>query len=113
MFAAFNAHDVAGLMAHFSPDLEFFHDKDGLLSYEQVTKGFTNVFANNPDLRRELVPGSLQVFPLPGYGALETGKHRFCHTENGKADCGVFQFTQVWHKTDAGWRVTRELSYGH
>ena len=44
---------------------------------------------------------------------MEVGSHRFCHLENGKQDCGVFEFAHVW-KEDAGrWRVTRVLSYGH
>ena len=113
MFAAFNAGDVSSLMAFFSEDLEFYHDKDGLLSYGKVRAGFSRLFAQNMGLRRELVPGTLKVFPVPGYGAIETGSHRFCHMENGKQDCGVFEFTQVWQKKDGRWQVTRELSYGH
>jgi ketosteroid isomerase-like protein len=113
MFEAFNAHDVDALMSFFAHDLEFFHDKDGLLDHAAVKTGFTRVFANNPDLRRELVPGSLEVHPLPGYGALQVGRHRFCHTENGKPDCGAFSFVQVWRWSGGEWKVARELSYGH
>ena len=113
MFDAYNAHDVAGLMAMFADDLEFFHDKGGLLNHEQVTAGFTNVFANNKDIRRELVADSLEVYPVKGYGAIETGAHRFCHTENAQPVCGTFRFVQVWRFKDGAWTVTRELSYGH
>lgn len=113
MFEAFNAHDVDALMAFFAHDLEFFHDKDGLLDHAQVKTGFTRLFAGNTDLRRELVPGSLEVHPLPGYGALQVGRHRFCHTENGKPDCGEFSFVQVWRWSGGEWKVARELSYGH
>jgi ketosteroid isomerase-like protein len=113
MFDAFNAHDVNELMSFFAPDLEFYHDKDGLLDRGAVMTGFTRVFANNPDLRRDLVPGTVEVHPLPGYGALQVGRHRFCHTEDGKADCGTFAFVQVWRWSGGEWRVSRELSYGH
>jgi ketosteroid isomerase-like protein len=113
MFAAFNTHDLAKTMAFFSDDLEFYHDKDGLLSYAKVRDGFGRLFAQNNGLRRELVPGTIEVYPLPGLGALETGAHRSCHVENGKDDCGTFRFTLVWQKKDGGWRVTRALSYGH
>jgi hypothetical protein len=65
------------------------------------------------DIRRELVPGSMHAYPLPGYGALQTGAHRFCHTENGKQDCGVFEFSMIWQKKDDQWRITRVISYGH
>lgn len=100
MFEAYNAHDVDGLMAWFTKDLEFHHDTGGLLDYEQVKAEFTNVFANNKDIRRDLVDGTLEVYPVMDYGAIEIGAHRFCHTGNGKPDCGTFQFTQIWRFKD-------------
>jgi hypothetical protein len=30
-----------------------------------------------------LVPGSLEVYPIPGYGAMQIGAHTFCHIEDG------------------------------
>lgn len=113
MFDAFNRHDVDGLMASFTEDLEFYHDKDGLLGHAQVTSGFQRLFAANKDLRRDLVPGSLEVYPLGKWGALEVGRHRFCHEENGRQDCGTFHFSHVWQRVGDGWKVRRVLSYGH
>jgi ketosteroid isomerase-like protein len=113
MFDAFNAHDADALMALFSEDLEFYHDKDGLVRFEAVRKGFTSMFAQNNGIRRDLIPGSLEVYPVGTYGALEIGAHRFCHVENGKNDCGVFKFLHVWRKTGDRWQVTRVVSYGH
>jgi ketosteroid isomerase-like protein len=113
MFAAYDAHDVDALMAFFAPELEFFHDTGGLLDHAAVRAGFTNVFANNRDIRRELIPEATVVHPIAGYGALQFGRHRFCHTENGRPDCGTFGFVQVWRLQDGRWQVTRELSFGH
>ena len=113
MFDAYNSHDVNALMAFFDPGLEFFHDTGGLLDFDQVKAGFTNVFASNKDIRRELVPGSLEVYPIKDYGAIQVGEHRFCHTENGQPDCGTFKFVQIWRYADGHWRVTRDVSYGH
>jgi hypothetical protein len=113
MFDAYNAHDVDGLMAWFSEDLEFYHDTGGLLDFQQVKAGFTSVFANNKDIRRDLVDGSLEVYPIQGFGAIETGSHRFCHTENGQQDCGTFRFMQIWRFSDGAWKVSRDVSYGH
>jgi hypothetical protein len=113
MFEAYNAHDVGGLMAWFTEDLEFYHDTGGLLDFEQVKAGFTNVFANNKDIRRDLIDGTLEVYPVKDYGAIEIGAHRFCHTENGKPDCGTFRFMQIWQFKDGAWKVSREVSYGH
>lgn len=113
MFEAYNAHDVDRLMAMFTDDLEFYHDTGGLLNHEQVTAGFTGVFANNKDIRRDLVEGTLEVYPVKDYGAIEIGTHRFCHTENGKPDCGSFRFMQLWRFKDGAWQVSRDVSYGH
>jgi ketosteroid isomerase-like protein len=113
MFDAYNAHDVDRLMAMFADDLEFYHDTGGLLNHAQVKAGFTSVFANNKDIRRDLVDGTLEVYPIKGFGAIETGAHRFCHTENGKPDCGTFRFMQLWRLRDGAWQVSREVSYGH
>ncbi len=115
MFAAFNRHDLAGLMSFFTEDLEFYHDKGGLSGYEQTKQGFERLFQQNATtgLRRELIPGSLEVYPVKDYGAIAESRHRFCHLEQGKQDCGTFKNTMVWRRTGQGWKVSRVLSYDH
>lgn len=113
MFDAFNAHDIDGVMALFSEDLEFYHDKGGLLRYEDTRNGMKGNFDQNNGLRRDLVPGSLEVYPINNYGAVEIGAHRFCHVEDGKDDCGVLKFVHVWRKTGDQWKITRVVSYDH
>jgi hypothetical protein len=78
-----------------------------------VKEDFVDLFKNVPDLRRELVPGTLEVYPLKGYGAIEVGEHRFCHDEDGKQDCGTMKFSMVWRQTGATWKLSRVLSYAH
>lgn len=112
-FDAFNAHDVDRLMPMFAQDLEFYHDTGGLTDYRQTTDGFTKMFAGTPDIRRDLVKGSVEVYPIKDYGAIEIGEHRFCHKENGKNDCGTFRFTMIWRKEGESWKLSRVLSYGH
>ena len=51
--------------------------------------------------------------PVDAEGAMQIGAHTFCHMENGKEDCGTFQFAHVWQKKDGTWRITRVLSFGH
>jgi ketosteroid isomerase-like protein len=115
LFAAFNEHNSSKLMSYFSEDLEFYHDKGGLSDYAGTTTGFESLFKNNQTtgLRREIVPGSLEVYPINDYGAIETCLHQFCHKEKGKDDCGTFKNTMIWKKTDTGWKVTRVISYDH
>lgn len=113
IFDAFNAHDVDRLMSLFTDDLEFYHDTGGLGDYRQNAEGFKKMFASTPDIRRDLVKGSLEVYPIKDYGAMEIGQHRFCHKENGKDDCGTFGFAMVWRKSGDSWKISRVLSYGH
>jgi ketosteroid isomerase-like protein len=113
IFGAFNAHDVDRLMSMFTDDLEFYHDTGGLGDYRQNAEGFRKMFAATPDIRRDLVKGSLEVYPIKDYGAIEIGEHRFCHKENGKDDCGTFKFAMVWRKDGESWKISRVLSYGH
>ncbi|WP_139923804.1 nuclear transport factor 2 family protein [Hymenobacter sp. DG01] len=115
MFAAFNHHDAAQLQTFFAEDLEFYHDKGGLTSFEQTMQSFRSLFAQNKTtgLNRQLVPGTLEVYPISGYGAVETHQHRFCHVENGRDDCGTFKNMMVWRLRDGQWKVTRVVSYGH
>ena len=113
IFGAFNAHDPVGLMSRFTEDLEFYHDTGGLTDYRQTGENFKKLFTNVPDIRRDLVPGTLEVYPIKDHGALQIGEHRFCHQENGKDDCGSFKFAMIWRKDGETWNISRVLSYGH
>ena len=78
-----------------------------------ICAGFRTTAKQNNQLKRELVKGSLEVYPIPGYGAMEIGAHTFCHIENGKQECGTFKFVHIWQKNKEGWQITRVVSYGH
>jgi hypothetical protein len=113
LFTAFNNRDLEKLKTLFTDNLEFFHDIGGLTNYTQNMEAFKSTAAKNNDLRRELIAGSLEVYPVKDYGAMQIGSHRFCHTENGKPDCGVFKFVHIWKKTGDRWQISRVISYGH
>ncbi|WP_400191412.1 nuclear transport factor 2 family protein [Hymenobacter sp. B81] len=115
LFAAFNRHDLAQLQTFFAPDLEFYHDHGGLTNFEQTMAGFRSLFERNQTtgLNRQLVPGTLEVYPIKGYGAVETYQHRFCHVENGRDDCGTFKNMMLWRLRDGRWQITRVVSYDH
>jgi hypothetical protein len=65
-------------------------------------------------VRRELVKGSLHVYSIDNYGAVEIGEHRFFLTQKGKKEKldGIGKFVNVWRKKDGEWRMSRVLSYG-
>ncbi|HMH13885.1 MAG TPA: nuclear transport factor 2 family protein [Edaphobacter sp.] len=113
LFDAYNTCDIDKLGSMVSDDLEFYHDKTGLAVGK---KNFTDAIKNNicGKVTRELVKGSLEVYPLKGYGAVEIGVHRFHHP--GAQDYGVVgeaKFVHLWQYKDGAWKVTRVISYDH
>jgi len=113
LFNAFNSRDIDQFKNLFTADLEFYHDKGGLTNYEYTINSLKATAALNNQLKRELIKGSLEVYPIPGYGAMEIGAHTFCHFENGKQDCGTFKFVHIWKKNNGEWQIARVVSYDH
>ena len=112
-FSAFNEKNINTFASFLDSSLEFYHDKGGLTDKTYSVNSLKNVAVNVPDLKRTLLKETMEVYPIPNYGAVQIAQHRFCHMENGKMDCGVFKFIHVWKKTDAGWKVTRIISVDH
>jgi hypothetical protein len=113
LFDAYNSCDIDKLGTLVTDDLEFYHDKTGLAVGKQV---FLNAIKNNicGKVTRKLVEGSLEVYPLKGYGAVEIGVHRFYHP--GVQDHGVVgeaKFVTLWQYKDGAWKVSRVISYDH
>ena len=113
LFAAFNKRDLTQFRSFFARDLEFYQDNEGVENYAQTMKDFGQMFGQTAPIRRELLPGSLEVYPIRNYGAIEVGRHQFCHVENGRDDCGTFKFVHIWRRTKTGWKIARVVSYGH
>jgi len=95
----------------FAPDVEFYHDTGGVTWNRQDMIANTAKYACG-NYRRELVAGSLRVFPVKGFGAIAQGTHRFCQTKTGNCE-GMADFAIIWRNQDSSWTITRVLSYGH
>ena len=63
-------------------------------------------------MTRQLVAGSLEVYPLHGYGAVEIGTHRFYHP-GMEGPAGEAKFVTLWQYKDGAWKVSRVISYDH
>lgn len=115
VFDAFNhCADPAQLQEHagyFASDVEFYHDTGGVTWTREAMLANTRNYACG-HYTRELVPGTLQVYPVKDFGAISRGVHRFCQVAAGRCD-GEADFTMVWRLRDGKWEITRVLSYGH
>jgi hypothetical protein len=115
---AYNHCDVEKMETFFTEDLEFYHDKGGLtVSADSLFKSMRKGLCGNPNwyLRREAIPGTVQVFPMNNYGAILSGEHLFYVNEKGKPERldGIAKFTHVWRYKDNQWKMHRVLSYDH
>lgn len=111
LFDAYNHCDLTTMASLVADDLEFYHDKTGLARGRQsLIDGVKNNICGK--VTRELVPGTLQVYPISGYGAVEVGIHRFHHPGNAN-DVGEAQFITLWQNTNGKWHVTRVISFDH
>jgi hypothetical protein len=109
LFTAYNTCDLATISPMVDENLEFYHDKTGLTVGRQP---LLDALKNNicGKVMRELV-GTIEVYPLANYGAVEIGVHRFRHT--GDSDTGEARFIQLWREKDGQWQLTRVISFDH
>ena len=113
LFDAVNSRDIDKLKTMFSPDLEFYHDLGGLTNYEQNLEASRKNFASGRRIKRELVAGSMKVYPVPKHGAIQTGEHRFCDLAKATDNCSVYKFVHIWKQTSEGWKLSRVVSFDH
>ena len=112
LFDAYNRCDLVKISSFFTDDVEFYHDQGGVtLGNAKLTESIQKNICGG-DVRRELVPGTLQVHRMKGYGAVEIGVHRFYHPQS-KTPAGEGKFIHLWQYKDGAWKITRAISYDH
>jgi len=112
LFDAYNRCDLEKFASFVADDIEFYHDKGGLTLGKQA---FVDAIKRNicgTDIRRELVPGTLEAHYMKGYGAVEIGTHRFLHPKSNNGT-GEGRFVTLWQYKDGSWKITRALSFDH
>jgi hypothetical protein len=107
-FDSYNTCKLEVFAAMVDEDLEFYHDRGGLLtSKEKLVESIKNNICNK--VRRELLEGSNEVYPVPGYGAIQLGAHRF-HNLAEASTSRYARFMTIWKHTDGKWTITRVVS---
>ena len=113
LFDSYNKCDLEKFQSFFVDNVEFYHDQGGItLGSAALTDSVKKNICGK--VTRELVPGSLKVFYMKGYGLLETGVHRFHHPGHEDTEgVGEGQFIHLWQYKDGAWKITRAISYDH
>ncbi|MES2442096.1 MAG: nuclear transport factor 2 family protein [Pseudomonadota bacterium] len=118
----FTECDPARLATMVAPDFEMYHDKDGFVFADAASLigayGKQCEAKKAPDAwrsRRELIPGTMRVDPVPGFGAIEEGDHVFYERKGDGPEklVGRAHFVQLWRSSPQGWKLARVFSYRH
>lgn len=114
LFGAYNHCDLAKFASLLDENIEFYHDQGGVtLGREKLTASIKNNICTG-DTQRVLVPGTLKIYYMKGYGAIEMGVHRFLHPKTEAVNgTGEASFINLWHYENGKWKLTRALSYDH
>jgi hypothetical protein len=107
--AAFVNCDREKFRSLFTGDAEFYHDRDGAMTGPKVTE--LRGCPRDEGVRRVLVEGSLEVYPIRDFGAIQIGRHTF--TRDGEEGSEIAQFVHLWRYSGGQWRLARVLSFDH
>ena len=107
-FDAYNHCDMGKQAEFYSDSIEFFHDKGGLeTSKKKILEDTKKNICGK--ITREIVNGSIEVSPIPGYGAVELGSHQF-HNLKENTTSKPSKFVIVWKNDDGKWTIAKVIS---
>ncbi len=107
-FDAYNTCDLSTADSLLSDDIEFYHDLGGLnTSKTQLMDGLKNNICGK--VTRVLKEGSIEVYPIKDYGAVQMGIHGF-YNRAEKNDIKYSKFVHIWRLDGGVWRLTRVVS---
>ena len=92
--AAFVTCNAEKFRALFTDDAEFYHDRTGAAVGESVRT--LKSCPRDNGVTRTLVPNSVEVYPMQGYGAIQIGRHVF--VRKGEPGAEVAKFVHLWKR---------------
>jgi hypothetical protein len=110
LFGAYNICDLPTMADCFSENIEFYHDQGGLMTNKDSIMAATkkNICGK---VTRVLVEGSIEVYAIRGYGAIEMGQHYFINNQQPpNVHHSIGKFVHTWKKEGDKWRLTRVIS---
>lgn len=111
-FDAYNTCDknLEKYGSFYSENIEFYHDQGGLMtSKADIIEGTKKNVCGK--VTRELVKGSVEVYPIKNFGAIEIGFHKFHNnTQKKGTPSKAGRFVIVWQNTNNEWKITRVIS---
>lgn len=94
----------------YSENIEFYHDQSGLITTKQLILDATESSVCG-QIRREPINGSIEVYPINGYGAVEMGLHIFKRVADGEPlSSRPGKFIIIWKQLGNEWSISRVIS---
>jgi hypothetical protein len=108
-FDAYNNCDLEKQALIYSDNIEFFHDKGGLMtSKKEIIEGTKRNICGK--VTRELIDGSLEVYPINNYGAVQIGYHKFYNNQEPNTESIPSKFITMWHNDNGDWKMAKVIS---
>ena len=108
-FNAYNTCDLKTQSEMIPDNFEFYHDKGGLITSKE---DFLDALKNNicGKVKRTLIEGSIEVYPINNYGAVQIGYHKFFKNQEPDAISKPSKFIVIWKKEEDSWKMARVVS---
>ena len=108
-FYAYNNCDLKKQASLYADNIEFFHDKGGLMTSKQ---DIMDAIERNicGKVTRQLVKGSIEVYPVKDYGAVQIGYHKFYNNQEPDAPSKPSKFITIWQHDSGAWKMSKVIS---
>ncbi|WP_052188125.1 serine hydrolase [Cellulophaga sp. Hel_I_12] len=108
-FDAYNSCDLEKQASIYAANIEFFHDKGGLITSKQdIIDGTEKNICGK--VTRVLLEKTVEVYPINNYGAVEIGFHKFYNREEPDAESVPSKFIIMWHHDHGTWKMSKVVS---
>ncbi len=108
-FDAYNNCNMEKQKELYADNIEFFHDKGGLsTSKSEILEAIKNNICGK--VTRTLIKGSIEVYPIHNYGAVEIGYHKFFNNQEPDAISNPSKFIIMWKYEEEQWQITKVIS---
>jgi ketosteroid isomerase-like protein len=110
-FTAYNNCDMDKQTSIYADSIEFYHDKGGLsTSKKDILEATKKNICGK--VTRTLIKGSIEVYPINNYGAVEIGLHKFHNNQKPESNQPKegSKFIIIWHKINSDWKISRVVS---
>ena len=108
-FSAYNTCDLKKQATIYSDNLEFFHDKNGLMTSKQKILDGTKKYICGK-VTREVLKETIEVYPIKDYGAVEIGYHQFYNNQEPNITPTPSKFILMWQKINNVWKISKVIS---